>query len=159
MKATRSRQEFYAAVIQKYTEPASRLLWFSTDPKVAPPQVCLLLTAARRPVGSSKEWKLEVELNGQENFRTGKEVELIEASHKLLRVLFRRGHGVHPGRVDASESRKVREIVVRFNLAPRNLAYLKTMVEIARHDRCQIRFRTARPEKAARFTRVALVRP
>jgi len=100
---------------------------------------------------------MEIELNGQENFRTGAQVQLVEVSPLSLRL---RGHGVHSGYVDAPESRKVREIAVRFTLAPRNFEYLRALVDIGRHDGCHVRVRRrARSIQPKRFTPVVVVRP
>jgi hypothetical protein len=157
---TPSRQEFRADVIQRYTERDSRLLWFSTDPTAAPPQACLLVTANRRPSSSSSESNFTVELNGQENFRTGPAIETIDASPRILKLRFRRGNGIHPGYVDASRGRIIRELAVRFHLAPRNAAYLKALVEIARYDGCRVRFRSAHGQAPPiPFTPIATVRP
>jgi hypothetical protein len=123
MTITRSRQEFEASVIQRYTERSSRLLWFSTDPKAETSQACLFINAVRMSVHAVNEWNFDIELNGQENFQAGREIERIDASAERLKVRFRRGHGIYPGDVGESQSRKVLELVVRFHLAPRNAMY------------------------------------
>jgi hypothetical protein len=139
-------QEFRADVIQRWTDEHSRLLWFSTDPKKAPPQVCLLITSVRGDRG--KGCALELELNGQENSRNGLEVAVLEASRTMLLIGFRRGYGVHPGYVDASEARTVLGVKVRFALSDRDFAYLADLLSSARQDGCTVRCRPgAKPRR------------
>ena len=152
----RKRQEFRADVIQKWGDEGSRLLWFSTDPKKAPPQVCLLISSVdKRP---RAQCALELELNGQENCRNGLEVASLEASRTMLRVRFRRGFGVLPGCVDGSEEPPVSEVLVRFALADMDYAFLVALLEAGRQDGCKVGCRPGgKPRRTP--TPVAVVPP
>jgi hypothetical protein len=107
---------------------------------------------------SPHKWNVEVELNGQENFRTGRDLELIQASPQSLRFVYRRGHGVHPGHVDDSQGRTVREVVVRYNLRARDFAYLCALVQMTEHDGCGVRISSRREADRGAFTPVVYVR-
>jgi hypothetical protein len=131
-------------------------MWFSTDPKKAPPQVCLLIASveAKPRTGCA----LELELNGQQNSSNGLEVASLEATRTMLRVRFRRGFGVFPGYVDASEESAVPEVLVRFALTDADFEYMAALLEAARQDGCRVR---CRPGGTPRMspTRVAVVPP
>ncbi len=143
-------------MIQRWGDEGSRLLWFSTDPKKAPPQVCLLISSVDKMPRAG--CALELELNGQENCRNGLEVASLEASRSMLRVRFRRGCGVLPGYVDASEEPPVLEVLVRFGLADPDYDYLAALLEAARQDGCIVRCRRGAKPKVT-LVRVAAVPP
>jgi hypothetical protein len=140
MKRRRVRQEFRAAVIQRWGEGDARLMWFSTDPGTAPPQICLLLASVEGR-GRAGHAAIELELNDQDNSRNGLEVSSLEASRTMLRIRFKRGFGVRPGYVDALEDHPVAEILVRFALAEGDYAYLAALLAAAREDGCMVRCR------------------
>jgi hypothetical protein len=102
----------------------------------------------------------KIELNNEENLRTGADIEVIEASPTLLTVLFRRGKGFSPGFVDAPKPRKVRKLLVHYSLSGRDLGFLRSLLAVARHDGCQVRLgREAGVRRHSKHTRVVTVRP
>ena len=121
-----SEQRFIATVIQRYSEGDGHLFWFST--KVTPPQVCFLVSSG---IGGIKKRLagFETELNGQHNFRTAADVELVEVSPTHLRVRYMKGVGVTPGHVDAAQRGTVRDVEVTFHLGAQD--YLRLLLLLA----------------------------
>ena len=145
-------QEFDAKIVQRPFHADERILWFSTDLKTAPPQVCLLLASSPTPEADHPAFFLE--LNDQTNGRDASDIERIDASRTKLRVVFKRGKGVYPGYVNHLRPRRVRYLVVTFCLRESIFKRLKMLLEGARRDGCLVRVRDTATPAGATFTTV-----